>query len=277
MKTRVLMVIGATILVLFATAGAGAQGVAFAVFDGWSSDAALHRLNLESGELTPVGGIGFPSTHIAFSAAGALYGIDPVNGQLLQIDVMTGSGSPVGGLGSAIVEVKGLTFDGDGHLWMAAIDDAMGPSLFEIDRDTGAATWIGAIDEAYVGALASSGDTVFTASYALATLDTTTGGATALPGSSLGIWWTVALDFDDHGSLWGLMLCGPCMVPWDVLRTLSIDPATGLIVGDGSSEPSGVFGLAILPGGVFLDGFETGDLNAWQATTPALTINRSLD
>jgi len=277
MKTGALIVVGATILVLSATAGAGAQGVAFAVFDGWSPNAALVRLNLETGDLTPVGGIGFPSTHIAFDAAGALFGIDPVNGQLLQIDVMTGSGSPLGGLGSAIVEVKGLTFDDDGHLWMAAIDDAMGPSLFEIDRDTGAATWIGAIDEAYVGALASSGDTVFTASSALANLDTTTGGATALPGSSLGIWWTLALDFDDHGSLWGLMLCGPCMVPWDVIRTLSIDPASGLIVGDGSSEPSGVFGLAILPGGVFLDGFETGDLSAWQATPPALTINRSLD
>lgn len=277
MKARALTVVGAAILVLSGTAGAGAQGVAFAVFDGWSPDAALHRLNLETGDLTPVGEIGFPSTHIAFDAGGSLYGIDPVNGQLLQIDVMTGSGSPLGALGFAIVEVKGLTFDADGHLWMAAIDDAQGPSLFEVDRDTGTATWVGGIDEAYIGALASSGGTVFTASYTLATLDTTTGGATALPGSSLGIWWALALDFDDHGSLWGLMLCGPCMVPWDVLRTLSIDPATGLIVGDGSSEPSGTWGLAILPGGIFLDGFETGNLNAWQATTPALTINRSLD
>jgi hypothetical protein len=160
---------------------------------------------------------------------------------------------------------------------MAALDDTLGPSLFEVDSGTGAASWRAAVDETHMGALAADGDTVFIASYHLAVLDTTSGAAAPVPGSNLGIWWTRALDFDDHGNLWGIMLCGPCMVPWDVLMTLSIDPATGLIVGDGAHEPHGTWGLAVLPGGVFLDGFETGDLTAWPAGPGAFSRIVSVD
>ena len=200
------------VLALLAATGAGAQGAAFALVDGWRAEASLHHLNLESGALIRIGPVGQPCTNIAFDTAGELYGVDPVNGHLLLIDVMTGSGSPIGALGRSIVEATGLTFDADDRLWMAAWDDTLGQSLFEVDRDTGAADWVSVIDEAHFGALASTGGTVFTASNTLATLDTTSGAVTPVPGSDLGIWWTRALDFDDQGNLKGLMLCGPCMV-----------------------------------------------------------------
>ncbi len=254
------------VLALLAAATAAAQDVAFTVFEGWESQASLQRLDLTNGALTAVGAVGGPCTRIAFDADGSLYGVDPVNARLLRLDVSTGSGATVGSLGLTIVEATGLTFDADGHLWMAAFEEDLGPSLFEVDRDTGAATWIGAIDDAYIGALAAGGGTVLTASYALAALDTTSSAVTPVAGSSFGIWLARALDFDDHGNLRGLMLCGPCAAPFDVLITVIIDTDSGVISGFGPYEPSGTEGLAILPGGIFLDGFETADLAAWSST-----------
>jgi len=265
------------VLALLTATGAGAQGVAFALFDGWETEASLHHLDLETGALIRIGPVGRPCTNIDFDAAGALYGIDPVNSQLILIDAMTASSSPIGALGGSIAEVTGLTFDTAGRLWMAARDDALGPSLFEVDRDTGAAVWVSAVDEAYFGALASTGGTVFTASDILATMDTTTGVVTPVPGSDLGIWWTRALDFDDLGTLRGLLLCGPCAAPWDVLIVNPIDFNTGTLTGDSLFASHGTWGLAILHGGIFLDGFESGDLTAWSAGTGALSQIVSVD
>jgi hypothetical protein len=257
------LVIGIGLVGMLTTPCALAQGVSFAVFDGPYPDAELNRQDLETGELTPVGPVGFPVTQIAFDRQGTLYGIDPSGARLVLINPMDGSGTPVGDLGVSIVAVAGLSFDSDGRLWMTAIDPSLGPSLFEIETGTGAASWTSSIDMAYFGALAGIEGTVYLASYTLSTIDTSTGFVSPVPGSTLEIWTGRALDADDDGRLWGLMLCGPCMLPWDVLITSAIDPGTGLLVDDGLTQPHGTWGLAILPGGLFLDGFETGHLGAW--------------
>jgi hypothetical protein len=265
-KSIALMIIG--LLALMVPAYVDAQGVAFAVFNGAYPDAELHRLNLQTGELTPVGSIGSPVTHIAFDSNGSLYGVDPDNDQLLSIDVMTGSGTPVGPLGATIEWVQGLTFSSDDRLWMAASDAILGPSLYEVDRITGAATWRFAVDGAHFGALAADDDTLFMASSSLAVVDTSTGSVSPLPGSDFEIWWARALDFDADGTLWGLMLCGPCMGPFDVLIMQTIDPTTGNFASTGPWEPHGTWGFAILDGALLLDGFESGDTSAWSTTLP---------
>lgn len=265
MSIRARIVLAAGILVLVAAVGADAQGLAFAVFNGPYPDAELHRLDLETGELTGIGAVGHPVTHIAFDSSGALYGVDCEGDQLLIIDVMGGSGTSVGPLGVQIDEVKGLTFGAGDRLWMAARNDVLGPSLYEIDRHTGEATWFAGIAEEHFGGLASDGDTLFTASSHLAVVDTSDGTVESLLSSSFGIWWARAVDFDDEGWLRGLMLCGPCTPPFDVLAMLVIDHTTGTIVSPGPGEPHGTWGLAILRGGLFLDGFESGNATAWSA------------
>jgi len=263
MSARARIIVGVGILILLGAAGARAQEVAFAVVNGLAPGAELNRLNLETGELTPVGGIGVPVTQIAFDAAGSLYGVNPDDDELIAIDITTGSAVSIGALGVPIVETFGLAVDADGGLWMTAREDTGATSLFAVDGTTGAATWRAAVDEALFGALAAHDGVLVMASYVLSEVDPVTGAVTPVPGSDLGIWWTRALDFDDEGNLWGLMLCGPCAAPYDVLRVLPVDPATGVLIGDGVAEPPGTWGLAILPGGVFLDGFETGNLASW--------------
>lgn len=258
--------VSAVVVMLVAAAAAAAQGVAFTVVGGFDPDTEVNRLNLETGELTPVGGIGFPVTHIAFDPAGSLYGVNPDDDELIAIDIMTGSAVSVGPLGVPIVETFGLAVDADGGLWMTAREDTGATSLFEVDRSTGAATWRAAVDESLFGALAAHDGVLVMASYVLSVVDSVTGAVTPVPGSDLGIWWTRALDFDDEGNLWGLMLCGPCAAPFDVLRVLPVDSATGVLIGNGVAEPPGTWGLAILPGGVFVDGFETGNLASWSTS-----------
>ena len=128
---KFIVLIASGLLALMVAASADAQGLAFAVVDGPYPDATLHRLDLQTGALTPVGPIGYRVTHIAFDSDGSLYGVDSHNDQLLLIDVMTGSSTPVGPLGLTIEWVAGVTFGADDRLWMAAKDEILGPSLYE--------------------------------------------------------------------------------------------------------------------------------------------------
>ena len=265
------------ILVLMLPPGAHAQEVAFTVMDGPYFDAELNRLTLDSGELTPVGPIGHSVTHIAFDSQGSLFGVDAMNDQLLAIGINSGSGAPVGSLGQEISWVEGLTFNAENRLWMIAMDDVLGSSLFEIDRATGEASWIAGIAEPLSHGLASHEGTVYIAGNALAALDTADGSVTLIPGSTLGIWWARALDFDDLGIPRGLLLCGPCMSPFDILIVNSIDPDSGTLTNDSFGAPHGSWGLAILQGSLFLDGFETGATGVWSANPSPIRIDRSPD
>jgi len=263
MTERRPVIIWVHILVLLAAAGAVAQEVAYVVLDGPFLDAELNRVDLRTGALTPVGPVGGPVTQIAFDADGSLLGIDAEGGLLLTLDPSTGAGAPVGALGTAIDFANGLTVDGDGRVWMTASDSVSGPSLFEIDPVSGVAQWRHPMDWASFGALASVGNDVFVANYSLSVIDTSTGQVSPVPGSHLEIWTGRALDADDNGNLWGLLLCGPCMMPFDLLIITGIDPVTGLMAEESATQPHGTWGLAILPGGIFVDGFETGDLRSW--------------
>ncbi len=139
-------------------------------------------MDLETGELTPVGLIGHRVTHIAFDSAGILYGVDSSTDQLLIINVAGRRRSPVGSFGVGVYDVKGLTADADDRLWLVAGDDNLGPSLFEIDRVSGAATRVAGIAEQHFGSLASHDDRVFIATDTLAVVDTTNGAVTPVPG-----------------------------------------------------------------------------------------------
>jgi hypothetical protein len=267
MSIQVSRVVVSAVLVFLAAAGAGAQGVAFVALNGPYTHAELHRLDLVSGELALVGAIGFPVTHIAFDSTGVLFGVNFTQNQLITIDVMNGSGTVVGPFGVTATEVQGLAFTDDGRLWMAAQDDNHGPSVFQVDPVTGQATWFADLVEAYFGSLAGNGETLLLASYSLAEMDLSTGVTTPIPSSDFGLWSARAVDFDDLGALWSLMLCGPCMGPSDVLTMRTIDRTTGTVEGDGPYEPHGTWGLAFLHGGLFLDGFESGDSDQWSFTT----------
>ncbi len=271
MSIRISQFVVSAVLILLAATGASAQGVAFAVLNGPYSNAELHRVDLFSGELTLAGAIGFPVTHIAFDPTGTLFGVNFSQNQLITIDVMHGSGAVVGPFGVTVSDVKGLAFTDDGRLWMAAEDDAHGPSVYQIDMDTGQATWFAGLVESYFGSLAGNGETLLLASYSLAEMDLSTGVISPIPTSDFAIWSARAIDFDDLGTLWSLMLCGPCMGPSDVLTIRTIDRTTGTVEGDGPYEPHGTWGLAILDDGLFLDGFESSDTDQWSITTSSRT------
>lgn len=84
-----------------------------------ATDIAQHeliRINRLTGVGTRIGTLNFGNvTSLAFSPAGALYGIDQTGDQLVRIDKATGQGTVVGPLG--FFDVKGLAFgpDGVGH------------------------------------------------------------------------------------------------------------------------------------------------------------------
>jgi hypothetical protein len=251
------------LLILLGATAVSAQGVAFGVADGLYPQALLQRVNLETGELTLVGAVGYPVTHIAFDSAENLYGIDAENDQLLVIDVSGGGGFPVGPLGTTIVEVTGLAFDADDRLWMTAWDELDGPSFFEVDAASGLATRIAGLDLEYLGSLASRRGVVYLAGRTLSVVDTATGEVQPVQGSSFGMWFARASDFDDDGRLRSLLLCEPCMVPFDVLIASEINPGTGVLSGTAVPEPHGTWALAILRSGVFFDGFEGGTTSGW--------------
>lgn len=263
MNIRVRIIVLVAALVVVSATHSHAQGIAFAVFNGPYSDAELHRLDLATGDLAPVGMVGHRATHIAFDSSGALYGVDSGPDQLITIDVMNGSGTVVGPFGVVTTVVRGLTFTDDGRLWMTGREEIRGPSLYEINPATGEATWHANLTEDTFGSLAGSGDTLFLARASLTEMDISTGVTTPFPASQFKIWSARAIDFDDLGRLWSLMLCGVCMGPADVLTVRTIDRTTGTIEGDGPYEPHGTWGLAILRGGLFLDGFESGTTSAW--------------
>jgi hypothetical protein len=260
------MVLGCALLT---TEVSGAQGVAFAVVDGWSATSQLHRLDLDTGELSLVGAVGHPVVQIAFDGAEALFGVDPVGDQLLAIGRSGGFGTVVGPLGVDIADVVGLSFDAHDRLWMTARDSGGAPSLFEIDPSSGQATWVAGITEEHLGGLASDGEEMYITTRTLAVVDTNSGAVTPVDGSTFGIWWSRAADFDGNGNLRSLMLCEPCMTPFDVLEVTTVDTATGSVAVDGPNAAHNTWGLAILDSGVFFDGFESEDLTAWQGEISA--------
>jgi len=259
-------------LLVMTAAVVEAQGIAYTVSGEQRGSSFLYQLDLETGELVPVGAIGFAVTQIAFDADGRLYGVGHESDELLVIDPISGAGAPVGPLGVEVVEVTGLTAGEGARLWMTALGDVDGPSLYEIDTSSGTATRRAAISYDHLGSLARRAGTVYVVTSTLGVLNLSTGAVTPVPGTNLGIWWARAADLDADGALHGLMLCQVCMGPMDVLIASTIQTSTGTILGQGVGVPHGTWGLAILQDGVFLDGFESAGLTRWHTTVPGSSV-----
>lgn len=245
-----------------------AQNLAYAVVDGtYPSSAELHLLDLRTGDLNSIGATAHPITHLALDSTGTLYGVDPNADQLMVIDTGTGAAVPVGPLDTDVEWVSGLAIDDDDTLWMTALTGRSAAALYSIDLASATATWRFELPSEYTGALAHDGTQLITASWTLSIIDVATGDLIPVSGQPLGIWGGRALDVDDEGMVIGLMLCGPCMLPWDVLTLAAIDQTTGELVATGPNQPHGTWGLAAIPGSLFFDGFETGDATGWLPTS----------
>src|SRR5215207_3467663 len=104
---------------------------------------SLYQIDLETGATTLIGPVGFDDVEAVSFQPGTntLFGVDDATDQLITIDIATGTGTAVGPLGFQITDM-GLTFDGDGNLFMST--DAPEPQQFyQVDPLTGAATGIG--------------------------------------------------------------------------------------------------------------------------------------
>ncbi len=98
----------------------------------------LATIDMSTGAYTVIGPIGRTDVQdIAFSPAGALYGVGVnLGGQLYQIDPTSGAATTIGG-GAMGDNTQALCFDTDGTLY------ASRSSLLRIDPATGAATLVG--------------------------------------------------------------------------------------------------------------------------------------
>lgn len=124
------------------------------------NDFQLELLDLSTGTSTPVGSIGQLVFGIAFSPDGRLFGMDLFNDQLLEIDPVTGGGTPVGPTGLDLIGVRGMTFDASGNLWLTGRESGIGWGFYSVDPITGAAVRLG---NPGTGPLTSVGDRVLTA------------------------------------------------------------------------------------------------------------------
>lgn len=111
----------------------------------YGPERGLHRIDLVTGELTPVGPLGLPAGRmdaLAFLPSGELMAVD-IAGDLLRIDPVTGQGTVIGSLG--LEPLFGfyldLAADACGWLWMTALPGPKYESyaLYRIDPATGAA------------------------------------------------------------------------------------------------------------------------------------------
>ena len=210
----------------------------------------LHRADLTSGGLLPVGDVGHPVRALAFDPSGDLFGIDALDDRLLRIDHLKGGGEIVGPLGVDVSDGNlGLAFDDDGRLWMSAYVFGRGHELYELDPEAGTARLVGPLDERASGGLTMRDGELLGMGYQLFTIDRTTAGHEPLPESEAGAFVSLGLDHDRAGRLWTILLCRTCAGPEEVLQLARIDPSSGeqKVVEGTVPLPQGLRGLAIRP------------------------------
>lgn len=105
-------------------------------------DDNLYRIDLETGNRTSIGPVGFSDVEgLAFDASGGLFGFDDSTNQLLRIDLGTGAGTAVGASGLTVTDV-GLDFNCQSNPYLSV--DAPEPfNLNRLDVASGAGTAIG--------------------------------------------------------------------------------------------------------------------------------------
>lgn len=236
---------------------------------------ALYRLDLATGQATPVGsGIGFNDVEgLALAPDGTLYGVadgtagtgSAVTDFLIRIDTTSGVGTLVGALpglqdsGPNGQLDYGLAFTCDGRLWASSDTTGM---LWEINPSSAAVTLVGNTGAPLTG-LGGRGRQLWgigvqngfgnREQQALYRIDPETAVATRV--GSLAVNDTLSsggADFDDAGVFWATLDSQPPDVNRPT-RLARIDPVTGQasIVGpiSGITENVSVRGMAIAPPG----------------------------
>jgi hypothetical protein len=191
-------------------------------------DGTFHRIDLETGDTTLVGQVGFESvTGLGFQpGTNVLFGVDDATDELLTIDLATGAGTLVGKLGVDVTDV-GLSFDSAGDLFLA---DRGTQNLYEVDPVTGAATLIGPTGRPVTGMTFKDGVLYGLGAFEiegegggndLLDIDRATGAATVIGPLGQIFVDNGGIDFDETGNLWGLKNFG------EGDHTFQIDTATG--------------------------------------------------
>jgi hypothetical protein len=230
------------------------------------------QVALKTGELTQVNPDG---SHVpcyggfAFSPDGTLYAfIEPVagvaNSQLVTIDLSTGTPTTVGELPQIIS--GGMSFDGDGNLWLYASapndpECGGGPlksCLWEVDPATAKTKLAGSTPGRAIGGLGAVCTRVLaldgalgagsTSKTVLSSVDTSTGELTAVVPTPE-IFAATGLDVGEDGRLWAI---GSGRLGAGQPRVFEIDPEKGVVASagttlDGGPYPGFLTGLAVDP------------------------------
>lgn len=208
----------------------------------------LHRINLTTGELTPIGPSPVSAEGLVFSQSGVLFGVDSAEDQILRFDLSTGQAETVALLDIDLVDSipVGLAFTNDGRLWMMAyIDNAH--TLFAVDPVSGHAEEMSEIELRFAGGLASIGDALYALGHDLAIIDRNTGEPFPVGPSQSGGYSSIGMAANGSGNLWSMHVCNLCMTPFDVIRMTVTDPASGQTAFTELMMPHGTRGVAIRP------------------------------
>jgi hypothetical protein len=231
------------------------------------------KVVLETGELTQINPDG---SHVpcyggfAFSPDGTLYAfIEPVAGvassQLVTIDLATGTPTTVGDLPQIIS--GGMSFDGDGNLWLYASapnDPACGGAplkscLWKVDPATAKTKLDGSTPGRAIGGLGAVCTRVLAldgplgtgsqSKTVLSSVDTSTGELTAVVPAPA-IFAATGLDVGADGRLWAIGSGG--LKGAGQPRVFEIDPEKGVVASagttlDGGPYPGFLPGLAVDP------------------------------
>lgn len=200
------------------------------VQDADGSPSILNSLNLVTGELTPVGDIGFRVTALAFSKTGVLFGVDPELDVLVRIDPSKGVGMAVGPLGIDIGDRRGsdLTFDDDDLLWMMAAEEGV-TGLYQIDQHTGFAEWSAPVEAPFGRALAAEGDRLYAANFFLGVINAVDGTMESIGVDGLDVFQPQWMSFGSGPTLWAVAGCGVCAAPWEVVDLVTVDLEAGVV------------------------------------------------
>jgi len=226
---------------------------------GPTSTSSLYRVDCSTGAATLIGSIGFSRVGaIDFDSSGTLYGVGTPLGQtnvvLLTIDLTTGAGTQVGGLGTpANNGVADISFrNSDGVLYAY-----QGGSIYTIDKATGLATGIG-----FTGTFADGNGLAFSPADTLYhvdgqhlhMVDQTTGSLTIVTNMNYGSLNSNgepranAMDFDGAtGVLWASIIVGfnsGSAGTTNYLATINITNGSVTIIGQ---TVSGLEGIAVQP------------------------------
>ncbi len=192
----------------------------------------LHRIDAASLQSTTIGTVGFNQIGgLAFCADGTLYGIDAFTGALVSIDVQTGAGTEIGGLGVPVSQNGGLACDPTSDVLYAVSTQGAGIASFlvTVSQATGAATPVADTGANALVGLAFDGQGQLwgldgaPGAEELVRIDKLTGATKpVMPGGVAPFPSTGALDVGPSGTFWTVNRLGTAY------ELVAIDPASGI-------------------------------------------------